>query len=225
MVISGGAGKQDSGQFGLHLGISQIGGPFFGHNNNIPWGQIPFMASEKLPEEPLNPVAPGGLAHFAPGHQPQPGAFALPRGQADAKMRRVQSFSPCLGPEVLPAAAKPLVSGKAGRLKGCSGVTDNVSLVGGLGGMVQRGSLYLTPRGASGPWPGGAAKSGNRPWCACVSESHGCEPGAVYSAEKYVSWKFFLGDNFSHKLFINHFSGDLSRTRKPNSRELSDLTG
>jgi hypothetical protein len=116
MVVSFGAGEQDPSQLGLHLGIGQIRSPFFGHDDNIPRGQDLFVAPEKLPQEALYPVAATGFAHLAPRHQPQAGAFAFPRGQADAEMRRVQFLSSCLGPLVLLAAANPLVSGKAGPL-------------------------------------------------------------------------------------------------------------
>jgi hypothetical protein len=81
------------------------------------------MAAKKFPEEAFNPVAPGGLAHLAPRHQPQPGACAFPWGQADAEVRCVQFFPPCLGPQVLPAAAKPLISRKAGLPGGGGRVT------------------------------------------------------------------------------------------------------
>ena len=100
-----------------------------------------FVAPEKLPEKALHPVAPEGLAHFAPRHQPQPRAFALAGGQADAEMRREQSFSPGLGPEVLLAAADPLVSGKAGRLGACGGFTGEVGWAFGLEGGRERCSL------------------------------------------------------------------------------------
>ena len=190
MGINVGAGKQDSGQLGLHLGICQIRGPFFSHNDYIPRRQPVFVASEKLPQQPFDPIALEGLARLAPRHQSQPGAWALSWGQADTEMRCIQFFSPDLGPEILPATAKPFLSGKAGRPGGCCGGTGNVSLTGGLEGVFQRCSLYLTPRGASDPWPGGAAKSGGPPWCACAPGSHGCEPGAVYSVEKFVSLHF-----------------------------------
>ena len=225
MVVSRGAGEQDSGQLGLHLGISQIRSPFFGHNDNVPRWQDLLVASKKLSQEALDPVAPEGFAHLATRYQPQPRAFSLPGGQADAEMRRVQFSSLCLSPEILPAAAEPLVLGKAGRPGGCNNVTGDVSLAGGLEGVLQRGSLYLTPRGASGPWPGGAVIFGARPWCASGPGSRGCESGAVYSAEKCVSLRFFLGDNFTYKPFINHFSGILSRTRKSKLRELSNSGG
>lgn len=110
--------EQDSGQLSLHLGESQIRSSFFSHDNYVPRWQRFLRASKKLSEEALNAVTPGGLAHLAPGHQPQPGSLSFPRGYPDTEMRRVQFFAPCLGPEVLPATAKPLVSGKAGRLMG-----------------------------------------------------------------------------------------------------------
>jgi hypothetical protein len=163
------------------------------------------VASKKLPEEALYPVAPAGFAYLASRHQPQAGACPLRRGQGDAEMRRVESFAPGLGPEILPAAAEPLLPGKAGRARG--GVT------GGLGGRRQRGSLWFTPRGVCGPWPGGFAAPGVRPWCSCGSGSRGCGTGAVGSADRFVSWRFFLMDNFCHKLFINHFRTLLSRRR------------
>jgi hypothetical protein len=111
------------------------------------------VAAKKLPEEALHPVAPGGLAHLASGHQPQAGAGALPRGQTDAEMRREQPFPPGLGPEVLPAAAQPLLPGKAGRLGGGLGLMGAVRLAGGLAGVLQRRSLLLAREAlaASGP--------------------------------------------------------------------------
>jgi hypothetical protein len=192
MGVSVGAGKQDSGQLGLHLGVSQFSSPFLGHNDYVPRRQFFFVASEKLPQQPFDPVALEGLARLAPRHQSQPGAWALSWGQADTEMRCIQFFSPGLGPEILPATAKPFLPGKAGRPEGCRGATGNDSLAGGLEGMLQRCSLYLTPRGASGPWPGDAAKSGGPPWCACAPGSRGCGPGAVYSVEKFASCLFFL---------------------------------
>jgi hypothetical protein len=69
MVVSVGAGEQNLGQLGLHLSKSQIRGPFLGHDNYVPPRQPLFVASEKLPQEPLDPVAPEGLAHLAPHHQ------------------------------------------------------------------------------------------------------------------------------------------------------------
>jgi len=118
MSIRVGAGEQDSGQLGLHLGIGQIRSPFFGHDDNVPGRHQPLVASEKLPEEALHPVAPTGFAYLASRHQPQAGALPLSRGQGDAEMRRVKPFAPGLGPEVLPAAAEPLLPGKAGRVRG-----------------------------------------------------------------------------------------------------------
>jgi hypothetical protein len=127
MVVSGGAAKQDSGQLGLHLGISQIRSPFLGHDDQVPRRQALLVASKKFPQEALDPVAPGGFAHLAPRHQPQPAVFPLPWYQADAEVRRVQFFSPCLGPEIFPAAPEPLVSGKPGRPGWCVSVTGDVS--------------------------------------------------------------------------------------------------
>jgi|WetSurMetagenome_2_1015567.scaffolds.fasta_scaffold794104_1 hypothetical protein len=127
MVIRWGAGHEKPGQLGLHLGVGQIGSPFFGHDDNVHRRQESFVAPEKLPEQALHPVAPMGLAHLAPRHQPQPGAGSLPRGQADAEVRRVQSFSPGLGPLVFLAAADPLVAGEAGRFPGPGGFTGEVS--------------------------------------------------------------------------------------------------
>ena len=141
MVLSLGAGQQDFRQFVLHLGIGQIRSPFFGHDDDVPRRQELFVAPEKFSQEALHPVAATGFAHLAPRDQPQPGAASLPRGQADAEVRRVQSFSPCLGPQVLLAAADPLVSGKAGRLPGCGGFTGEVSRGGGLWGGRERCSL------------------------------------------------------------------------------------
>ncbi len=132
MMVGLGAADENPGQFGLHLGIGQIRGPFFGHDNNIPRRQELLVAPEKLPEEALHPVAAAGIAHLASRHQPQTGAEAFPRGQADAEMRRVQSFSSCLGPEVLSAAANPRVSGKAGRCRGGGGFPGEETWLGGL---------------------------------------------------------------------------------------------
>jgi hypothetical protein len=187
MMISLGAGNEDFRQLGLHLGISQIRSPFFGHDNNIPRRQDLFVASEKLPEKAFYAVTLKGLAYLAPGHQTQARAFALPRGQAHAEMRRKPTFPPGLGPEVLPAAAEPLVSGKAGRLRGCGGVTREVSWAGGLGGVLQRCSLYLTPRGACGLWPGGFVIPGVPPWCSCGSGSHECGTFLIDWADRCVS--------------------------------------
>jgi hypothetical protein len=187
MVVRAPAGQQDFGQLGLHLGIGQSRSPFFGHDDNIPRRQALFVASKKLPEQPLDAVALKGLAHLAPRHQTQAAARALPRGQADAEMRRKQSFPPGLGPEVLPAAAEPLISGKAGRLRGGGGVTGKVSWAGGLGGVLQRCSLYLTPRGVCGLWPGGFAIPGVPPWCSCGSGSHGCGTFSIDWADRCVS--------------------------------------
>jgi len=111
MAVSLGEGKQYWGQFGLHLCIGQIRGPFLGHDNQISPRQLLFVAAKKLPQQPLDPVAPDGFARLAPHHQTQPGACTLPWGQADTEVRCVQFFSPCLGPEVLPTTAKPLLSG------------------------------------------------------------------------------------------------------------------
>ena len=190
-----GAGQQDLGQLGLHLGVCQIRGPFFSHNNYIPRRQPVFVASEKLPQQSFDPIALEGLARLAPRHQSQPGAWALSWGQADTEMRCIQLFSPGLGPEILPAAAHPFLSGKAGRPGGHCGATSNVSLTGGLEGVLQRCSLFytdFTPKGASDPWPGDAAKCGGPTWCACAPGSRGCEPGGVYSVEKFVSCIFIL---------------------------------
>jgi hypothetical protein len=87
------------------------------------------VASEKLPQETLHPVAATSFAHLTPRHQPQSGASPLPRGQTDAEMGSIESFAPGLGPEVFPAAAEPLVPGKAGRVRGC--------VIGGLSGVRQ----------------------------------------------------------------------------------------
>jgi len=141
MVISSGAGEQDFCQLGLHLGVGQIRSPFFGHDDNIARRQNLFVATEKLPQKALHPVAATGFPHLATRYQPQPGGPSLPRGQADAEMRRVQSFSPGLGPQVFLTAADPLVSGKAGRFRGCGGFTGEVSWAGGFGSGFQRGSL------------------------------------------------------------------------------------
>jgi len=146
MGVSFGAGQQDSGQLGLHLGVCQIRGPFFSHNDYIPRGQSVFVASEKLPEQPFDPVALEGLARLAPRHQSQPGAWALSWGQADTEMRCIQFFPPGLGPEILPATAKPFLSGKAGRPGGRRGGTGNVSRTGGFEGVIQRCSLFYTER-------------------------------------------------------------------------------
>jgi hypothetical protein len=187
MVVSSRAGKQDFGQLGLHLVIRQIRSPFFGHNNDIPRRQNLFVASEKLSKEALYAVALKGLAHLAPRHQTQAGAGPLPRGQADAEMRRKPPFPPGLGPEVLPAAAEPLISGKASRLRGCGGVTREVSWAGGLGGALQRCSLDLTPRGACGLWPGGFAIPGVPLWCSCGSGSRECGTFSIDWADRCVS--------------------------------------
>jgi hypothetical protein len=187
MVILAGVGKQDSGQLGPHLGISQIRSPFLGHDDNIPRRQALFVAPEKLPEEALYTVALKGLTHLAPRHQTQAAAWALPRGQTDAEMRRKQSFPPGLGPEVLPTAAEPFVSGKAGRLRGCGGITWEVSRAGRLGDALQRCSLYVTPRGACGLWPGGFAIPGVPPWCSCGSGSRECGTSLIDWAERCVS--------------------------------------
>jgi hypothetical protein len=101
------------------------------------------VASKKLPEQALDAIALKGLAHLASGHQTQTAAWPLPRGQGHAEVRRIPPFSPGLGPEVLLTAAEPLVSGKAGRLRGCGGITGEMSWAGGLGGVLQRCSLYL----------------------------------------------------------------------------------
>ena len=146
MGVRVGAGQQDSGQLGLHLGVCQIRGPFFSHNDYITRRQPVFVASEKLPQQPFDPIALEGLARLAPRHQSQPGAWALSWGQADTEMRCVQFFSPGLGPEILPATAKPFLSGKAGRPGGCTGGTGNISLTGGLEGVLQRCSLFYTER-------------------------------------------------------------------------------
>jgi hypothetical protein len=37
-------------------------------------------------------------------------------------------------------------------------------------------------------------------------------------ADRSVSWRLFLGDNFSNKLFINHFGCNLSRIPLGNFR-------
>jgi hypothetical protein len=141
MVSSTDAGQQDFGQLGLHLGIGQIRSPFLGHDDNIPRRQGFFVAPEKLPQQAFYAVALKGLAYLAPRHQTQAAAQAFPRGQADAEMRRKPALPQGLGPEVLPAAAEPLVSGKAGRLRGCGGITGEVSWAGGLGDVLQRCSL------------------------------------------------------------------------------------
>lgn len=141
MMVSVGAGEQNPGQLGLHLARGQIRGPFLGHDNNVPPRQPLFVAAEKLPEEPLDPVAPEGLANFTPHHQTQAGAWTLGGGQADTEVRCGQFFSPGLGPEILPTAAQPLLSGKAGRPFGRGGGTGNVSRTGGFGGVLQCGSL------------------------------------------------------------------------------------
>lgn len=186
MVVSIAAREQDPGQLGLHLSKSQIRGPFLGHDNYVSPRQPLLVASEKLPQEPLDPVAPDGLPYLAPHHQTQPGAWTLSWSQADTEVRCEQFFSPCLGPEVLPATAKPFLSGKAGRPGGRSG-TGNASRAGGLGGVLQRYSLYITPRGACDPWLGDAAKSDVHLWSSYASRSRGCVFGAVYSAEKFAS--------------------------------------
>lgn len=118
MLVRIGAGEQDSCQLGLHLGVGQIRSPFFCHDDDVPRGQEPFVESEKFPEQAFYPVAPEGFPHLAPRHQPQSGAVSFPRSQGNAEVRRMQPFPPGLGPEVLPTAAKPLFSGKAGRLRG-----------------------------------------------------------------------------------------------------------
>ena len=123
MVVLAGVGKQDFGQLGPHLGISQIRSPFLGHDDNIPRRQALFVAPEKLPDKAPYAVALKGFTHLASRHQTQAATGALPRGQTDAEMRRKQSFPPGLGPEVLPTTAKPFVSGKAGRLRGLGGIT------------------------------------------------------------------------------------------------------
>ena len=132
MMVGPGAADEYIGQFGLHLGIGQIRGPFFSHDNDIPRRQELPVAPEKLPEEALHPVAAAGLAHLASRHQPQTGTDAFPRGQADAEMRRVQSFSSCLGPDVLLMAANPRISGKAGRCRGGGGFPGEETCIGGL---------------------------------------------------------------------------------------------
>lgn len=153
MTVNLSALDQDLQQFGFHLVIAQIRSPFLGHDDDISRRQVVFVAPKKLPEEAFHPVAPGGFAHLPPRYQPQAGAWAFPRRYTDAEMQRVQLFSSRLGPEVLPAAAQPLVSGKAGRLRGMGGVTGGVSWAGGLGGVLQRRSLVLPCEAlaASGP--------------------------------------------------------------------------
>lgn len=184
MVINRGAGEQDFGQLGLHLGIGQTGSPLFGHNNDVRWRQKSLVAPKKLPQEALDAVATYRLARFAASHQPQPGAFALPRGQTDAEVRRVELFPPGLGPEVLPPAAEPYLPGETSS-PGRSG--GDYGLAGGLGGTIQRGSLPLKVRGASVLWPGGAAISGGRLWCSYGSGTRGCGPDAVDLVDKCVS--------------------------------------
>jgi hypothetical protein len=81
------------------------------------------VAPEKLPEQALDPVALAGLAHLASGHQTEAAGFPFPRSQGDAEVRRIPAFSPGLDPEVFRTAAKSLVPGKAGRLRGGGGIT------------------------------------------------------------------------------------------------------
>lgn len=69
MAVSVGAGEQNPGQLSLYLVIGQISGPFLGHDNEVPPRQPLFVMSEELPQESLDPVAPEGLAYFAPHHQ------------------------------------------------------------------------------------------------------------------------------------------------------------
>jgi hypothetical protein len=187
MVFRFGAGQQHFRQLGPDLIIRQIRSPFFSHDDNIPGRQHLFVATEKLPEQALYAVALKGLAHLAPGHQTQTAFWPLPRGQAHAEMRRKPALPPGLGPEVFPAAAEPLVSGKAGRLWGCGGVTGEMSWAGGLGGAVQRCSLYFTPTGVCGLWLGGFARPGVPPWCSCGSESHECGTFSIDWADRCVS--------------------------------------
>jgi hypothetical protein len=142
-MVCFGAGRQDLQELGPDLCICQIRSPFFGHDNNIPGRQHLLVASKKLPEQALYAVALKGLAHLASGHQPQTASWPLPRGQGNAEMRRIPALPPGLGPEVLLTAAEPLVSGKAGRLRGGGGSTGEMSWAGGLGGVLQRCSLYL----------------------------------------------------------------------------------
>jgi hypothetical protein len=201
MVYSTGAGQQDFGQLGLHLGIGQIRSPFLGHDDNIPGRQHLFMASKKLPKQAFYAVALKGLAYLAPRHQTQAAARAFPRGQADAEMRRKPTFPPGLGPEVLPAAAEPLISGKAGRLRGCGGITRGVSWAGGLGGVLQRCSLDLTPRGACGLWPGGSVVPGVPPWCSCGSGSRECGTFSIDWADRCVSWQMYPSAIIWHQTF------------------------
>lgn len=153
MTVNLPAPGQDFEQLDFHLVIGQVRSPFLGHDDDISRRQAVFVAAKKLPEEALHPVAPGGFAHLASGHQPQAGAGALPRGQTDAEMRREQPFPPGLSPEVLPAAAQPLLPGKAGRLGGGIGLVGMVRLAGRLAGVLQRRSLLLAREAlaASGP--------------------------------------------------------------------------
>ncbi len=201
MLVSLGAGEQDSRQLGLHLGIRQIRRPFFGHDDNVLRRQKLLVAPEKLPEEALHPVAAVGFTHLAPRHQPQPGAFAISWGQADAEVRRVQSFSPCLGPQVLLTAADPLVSGKAGRLWGCGGFTLEASWVGGFWGGRERCSLKISHREAF-PALGPAALQHPAP---ALAAHAGQEAVGARPLEPARLIRAFHGDSSLGTIFVTNF--------------------
>jgi hypothetical protein len=64
-------GEQDGAQLLLHLGIGQLGRPFFGHKDNVRRGEKFLVSPKKFPEEAFYPVALYRRAHFPPHHQPQ----------------------------------------------------------------------------------------------------------------------------------------------------------
>jgi len=181
-----GARQQDLGQLRNHLVIGQPRSPLFCHNDYLNVRQPVFMAAEKLPQQALHPIAPGGLAYFAPHHQPQSRAPAFSGRQANAEMRRMKFFSLNLNPEVFLTPAKPLVPTEATRLARGRAAFAAARLVGRRKSARQRFPAFR-PSDVCGPWPGVAATPGARPWCSYGSESHGFEPGASCSAEKSVS--------------------------------------
>lgn len=90
------AGEEGRTQLLLHLLISQLGRPFFGHDDNVRLGQAFLVAPEKFPKQALDPVAADRRAYLPSHHQSQARADTFPQGQTNPEMGRVEFSAPGL---------------------------------------------------------------------------------------------------------------------------------
>jgi hypothetical protein len=107
--------EQQAAQFCRHLEVVKLGGPFFGHDYQVPGRQLAFMAAEEFPQQASHPVALDRFSQAAAHRQPQTGGAGRRRSQNNPKVVRVQPPALGLGLQKVGTAAQPVRFAEAGR--------------------------------------------------------------------------------------------------------------